>query len=178
MAKTTGFRKVRSGGVDQGDVTLNRFGMIPIIQKSVGVSAGSFADPLPAGGGQQRIGVVPDDGADILEILTMVDIAVGGSAATMTIDFGMSADTSAFGVIVVSGIGRYTLPTKDFVVVTAAGVSGIPTGHPLTVHVSGSRYTTSAGQHILATIASASGGSITVPGFICYTTFLQPLGDS
>ncbi len=60
----------------------------------------------------------------------------------------------------------------------AAGVSGIPTGHPLTVHVSGSRYTTSAGQHILATIASASGGSITVPGFICYTTFLQPLTDS
>ena len=122
---------------------------------------------------------MPDDGADVLEILTMIDIAVGGSAATMTIDFGTSANTSAFGVIVVSGIGRYTLPTKDFTVVTALGVSAIPTGHPLTVHVSGSSYCiASAGQHILATIASASGGAAVVPGFICYTTFLQPLADS
>ena len=175
MAKTTGFRKIRSGGVDQGDVTLTRFGMVPIVQKSVGVSAGSFSDPLPAGGGQQRIGVVPDDGADILDILTMVDIAVGGSAATMSLDFGTSANTSAFGVVIVSGVGRYSLPYK-----TAIGdVASSGLEHPLTVHVSGSNYTVaSAGQHILVTVASASGGSSTVPGFICYTTFLQPLADS
>jgi len=176
MARTTGFRKVRSGGVDRGDVTLNRFGMVPIVQKSVGVSAGSFSTPLPAGGGQARIGVVPDDGADILEILTLVDIEVAGSAGTMTIDFGTSANTSALGVIVVSGIGRYTLPVKTNV---GDGTLATASEHPLIVHVSGSNYTiASAGQHILATIASASGGATTAPTFICYTTYLQPLVDS
>ncbi len=82
MARTTKFRKVASGGVDRGDVTLNRFGMVPIIQKSPGVSAI----------GQSRIGVMPDDGGEVLEILTLIDIAVGGSAVAMTIDFGTSAD--------------------------------------------------------------------------------------
>ncbi len=140
--------------------------MVQIIQKSVGVSAGSFSTPLPDGGGQTRIGVMPDDGGEVLEILTMVDIAVGGSAASMTIDFGTSANTSAFGVIMVSGIGRYSLPHRGDT-------------DALTVHVSGSNYTVvSAGQHIVATIASASGGAATVPGFICYTTYLQNLADS
>ena len=157
MAKTTGFRKVRSGGVDQGDLTLNRFGMVPIVQKSPGVSAI----------GQFRIGVVPDDGADILEILTMVDIAVTTAASTFTLDFGTSADTSAFGVIEVSGIGRYALPLAQF------------TPNALTVIVSGSRYTVaSAGQHILVTVASGSASPDTPPGFISYITYLQPLADS
>ncbi len=158
MARTTKFKKLASGGVDRGDLTLNRFGMVPIIQKSPGVSAV----------GQARIGVMPDDGGEVLEILTLVDIAVGGSAVAMTIDFGTSANTSAFGVIMVSAIGRYTLPALN---------------HPLqsgfVVNVSGSNYTVaSAGQHILATVTSASGGEATPPKFICYTTFLQNLADS
>jgi hypothetical protein len=158
MAKTTGFRKVRSGGVDRGDATLNRWGMVPIIQRSDSVSAV----------GQNRIGVMPDDGGDVLEILTLVDVGVTGSAATMTIDFGTSANTSAFGVIVVSAEGRYTLPVRNV---------GVPDA--LTVNVSGSNYfVASAGQHILATLASASGGESTPPTFRCFTTYLQDRTDS
>ncbi len=171
MAKTTGFRKVRSGGVDQGDITLTRFGMVPITQKSPGVSA--F--------GQARIGVVPDDGADVMEILTLVDIATGGSAARVTLDFGTSANTSAFGVIVVGEIGRYTLPFKNAVHqdLSAAPTVFLASEHDLTVNVSGSNYTVaSAGQHILVTVTSASGGNAVAPGFICYTTYLQNLADS
>ena len=170
MAKTTGFRKVRSGGVDLGDLTLNRFGMVPVTQKSPGVSAI----------GQHRIGVVPDDGAEIMDILTMVDIAVGGSAAAMTLDFGTSANTSQFGTIVVDAIGRYTLPYKNAIHrPSAAAIDYRNAEHLLTVHVSGSNYAVaSAGQHIIVTVASASGGAATAPGFICYTTYLQNLADS
>ncbi len=157
MAKTTGFRKVRSGGVDRGDLTLNRFGMVPIIQKSVGVSAL----------GQFRIGVMPDDGGEVLEIMTMVDVAAVTAATTFTLDFGTSANTSAFGVIEISGIGRYPLPFANVV------------PNALTVIVSGSNYTVgSAGQHILVTVVSGSGSPDTAPGFICYTTYLQNLADS
>ena len=170
MAKTTGFRKIKSGGLDRGDVTLNRFGMVPITQKSVGVSAI----------GETRIAIVPDDGAEILEILTLVDIAVGGSAAAMTLDFGTSAATAGLGTIVVTDIGRYTLPFNNAEVRPSAAATDYRNAeHLLTVHVSGSRYTmVSAGTHILVTVASASGGASTAPGFICYTTFLQNLADS
>ena len=171
MTKTTGFRKIKAGGLDLGDVTLNRFGMIPITQKSPGVSAM----------GESRIGVVPDDGADILEIITMVDVAPTGSAFQVQLDFGTSATQALFGTIILDAIGRYSLPFKNAVQTdfSAAPTAFLPAEHDLTVHVSGSNYTVaSAGTHILVTVASASGDITAAPGFICYTTFLQPLGDS
>ena len=169
MSKTTGFRKVKAGGLDLGDKALNRFGMIPIVQKSTGVSAM----------GEHRIAVVPDDGADILEILTMVDVDATGSAQRVSLVFGTSADTSRLGKIILEGIGRYSLPVKDLFQASAVGTVFSAVGHALTTHVSGSKYTiASAGTHILVTVASASGDITAAPGFICYTTFLQPLGDS
>ena len=169
MSKTTGFRKIRAGGLDQGDVTLNRFGMIPIIQKSVGVSAM----------GEHRIAVVPDDGADILDILTLVDVDATGSAQRASLEFGTSADTTRFGKIILEGVGRYSLPVKELYQASADGTLFSAVGHALVAHVSGSEYTiASAGTHILVTVASASGDITAAPGFICYTTFLQPLGDS
>jgi len=156
MPKPTNFLKIQAGGRDVGDSSKDGRGVTPVIQKSASVSA--F--------GSTRIGVVPAGGADLLEILTLVDVAVGGSAGAVTLDFGTSANASAFGVVhVTNGVGRYLLPR--YVAGTAAA--------SLDVHVSGSNFQAIAsGTPILVAVTSASGGSTTAPTLNCYTTWLMP----
>ena len=153
MVRPTKFRKIAAGGLDQGDNTLNNFGMVPVTQKSVGVSAVST---------NPTIAIVPDDGADILEIFLLVDDPAVPSAAT--VKFGTSASNAKFGQISVSGTGRYTLPLR----------SGSLTGD---VHVAGSAFAVTANAVITAYVSASSvggGNAITgAPSFVAYTTFLQ-----
>lgn len=150
MVKPTKFTKIAAGGRDKGDISLNAFGMVPVIQKSVGVSAGVLA-----GGGTDnfRIGIVPDDGADVLEILTIVPDDSGVDNG-LVLDFGTSANASAFGVIVVSAAGRYLLPIRNVAQI------GVAVAH-------GSAFSVDAGTSIIVQPSSSEAD------FICYTTFLQ-----
>jgi hypothetical protein len=152
MVRPTKFKKLAAGGVDQGDISLNRFGMVPVIQKSVGVSAGVIG---ANGISTFRIGVTPDDGADVLEILTILDADVVDAGEGVILDFGTSADASAFGTIVVSAFGRYVLPVRN-----ASAVPDTGTTH-------GSAFAVTAGTSIVVQPSTAQAS------FICYTTFLQ-----
>lgn len=150
MANPTKFKKIAAGGLNQGDASLNRFGIVPIIQKSQTVSAGiTVAD----GGSHIRIGVCPEDGANLLDILTIVEDDVSTDDGVI-LKYGTSADASAFGVIVVSGYGRYTLPHRNAAQV-GAGV------------VQSSAYSVTAGTHIIVEPSTADAT------FVTFTTFLQ-----
>lgn len=153
MVAPTKFRKLAAGGVNQGDATLNRFGMVPVIQKSDGVSAVST---------NPTIAVVPDDGADVLEIMLLVDDPAVPSAAT--VKFGTSANNALFGQMSVSGVGRYSLPFINYAALTG------------NVTVPGSAFAVTAGTQITAFVSASSvgGGDLTTPpSFVAYTTFLQ-----